>query len=129
RSATGDKQAYLPRDQIRKFGIILGGSQQFFWEFRCAGIRQFSLQSATAGENFEILAFDDSEFGQQQCAVKAQQNLSGIDCVAFVDRDFLHNAAIRMLDDLTLLLNLDLTRRDDRTRDTALRGPDAETDE
>ena len=113
----GGEKAALSVHQRLEFGALLGGRDQFLGENDPGAIGALGLEPAAAGQNLEILAFDDDKLGVQQRAVDADERLAPSDGFTVMDQDIGHDAAIGMLDHLTALLDLDLAAGDDGAGD------------
>lgn len=113
----GREQAVLPLHQCLEFGALGRGGDQFLGEGDVGAVGALGLEPAAAGENLEILAFDDDKLGVEQRAIKPDERLTGGDRFAVMDQDFGDDAAIGMLDDLTALFDLDLAASDDGAGD------------
>ncbi|MBB6357013.1 hypothetical protein GGR00_004833 [Aminobacter aganoensis] len=64
-------------------------------------------QPALPDRQFGQLPANDGQFSPCLCVVQAQQNLSGLDEVAFAHGNFADDAAITMLDGLEVPIHLD----------------------
>ncbi len=73
------------------------------------------FQPGAAGANFVKLRLDDAVLRSQERTVQRQNNVACANNLPFADDDFCNHATIGMLDDLTILVDLDLARGDDGT--------------
>ena len=83
------------------------------------------LQPRLAGQRLVKLIFDDGEFRGQERAVERDQQIARRDRLRLGHRDRCDDAAIWVLHDLAVLLDLDQPRRHDGARDLCSQRPGA----
>ena len=122
------EQAALAFDLFGHFGPGGGQFCQFAAENRHVFIVPLGFKPGAAGAHLEQLAFDNGQFGLQQTAIQLNQQIANFYRLTFDHRNFGHNTAIRVLNNLTVLFHFQLTRRHDSAVDIGKHAPPAKTE-
>ena len=122
------EQPALTLDQQRHFGPFGGDLQQLGVEAGRVGAVLLGLQPPDARENLVESAFLDRQFAAQQPVVEADQQGARRHFVALLDKDLGDHAAVGVLHDLLVGLDLQPPRRHHRAGDGRERRPGAKAE-
>ena len=112
--------------QLGDLGIGDGALREIGRKDDALGQIALGGEARLAGEDLVPLAFDDAEFAALVVAGQLDQDLALLDLVAVAHEDALDHAALGMLDDLAVALDLDHAVGDDRAGDLGEAAPGAE---
>ena len=121
RGAAGVEERLLARDLV---GHVLGrdeGEGGGAGEVGRLRAVAFGFEPGAADVDLGELPFDDGEFGAEERAVEADEDLALIDAVAVAGEDLADDAAVGVLDDLPVACDLDHAARDDGAGDLGRR--------
>ena len=90
---------------------------QFLIKYRLHRLIAFGGKASAAGHYLVKLTLDDVQFGPDQFVVEADQRLSGLYPVTFLNEDFRNDAAFRVLHHLPFAFHFKLRGGDDGAGD------------
>ena len=121
----GDEKPLLTFDLFSDIGSLGCDIGQLFGKYRRCCVITFCLQPGFAGHRVEQLAFDDGKVGFDLSAIQPDQNVAGFDSLRLLHVDLGHHTAIRVLDDLAVLFDLNNAIGDDGTGNIGEQAPAA----